>query len=87
MDKVWVGDNLLTFDGAVLELFGHPASPSARFHVEVLDLEFDDPDRKGRRQLTLMPAAALSGGVSIRVEPDELAQVEPFVDRVLAAMP
>lgn len=87
MDKVWVGDNLLTFDGEVLELFGHPADPSARFHVELLELEVHDPDRKGRRTLALKASTTFSGGVHLQIPPEDWAAAEPFVERVLAAMP
>jgi hypothetical protein len=87
MDKVWVGDNLLTFDGAVLELFGHPASPSARFHVELLELDVGEPDRKDRRPLTLKPSTRFGGGIQIHIPPEDWPQAEPFLDRVLAAMP
>jgi hypothetical protein len=86
-DRVWIGDNLLLFDGEVLEVFGHPASPSARFHVEALDLTLEDPDRKGRRSLTLRAAARHSGGLGLTIELEDLPRAEPFLDRVLAAIP
>ena len=87
MDEAWLGDNLLAFDGRVLELFGHPATPSSRFHVANLDLTVADPDKKGRRMLTLKAATKRSGGVMLEIEPEDWPALEPFLDRVLAAMP
>lgn len=85
--EVWAGDNLLVFDGAVLELFGHPASPSARWHVRALELDVGEPDRKGRRSLTIRATARYSGAHGIEIAPEDWSQVDPLLDRVLAAMP
>ena len=87
MDEVWVADNLLAFDGRVLELFGHPASPSARYHVENLELTVGDPDRNNRRMVTIKAATRMSGSTALTVPPDDWPAFESFLDRVFAAMP
>ena len=87
MDEVWAGDSLLAFDGRVLEVFGFASSESLRFHVRNVEIELQDPDRKGRRWLRIKPAGRGSGGCMFELEPEDLPQVEPFIDRVLAAIP
>ena len=87
MDEAWAGDSLLAFDGRVLEVFGFPGSESMRFHVRNVDLEVGEPDRKGRRMVTVRPAARGSGGCAFDVEEGDWAEVGPLLDRVLAAMP
>ena len=87
MTEAWAGDNLLAFDGRVLEVFGHPADPSARFHAAALQLELGEPDRKGRRDLLLRATARHSGGLMLSIPPEDWAAVEPLLDAVLAAMP
>ena len=86
MEELWIGDNLLAFDGTVLELFGHPATPSSRWHVRALDLEVGAPDKKGRRMLQLRATTKHSGRLGLEVPPEDWSAVEPFLDRVLAAM-
>jgi hypothetical protein len=86
MDEVWADQILLTFDGRVVEVFGFPGSESIRFHVLNLDLSFDGPDRKGRHALLLKPASH-GGGCQFDVPAEDWPQVEPFLDRVLGAMP
>jgi hypothetical protein len=85
VEEVWADDSLLAWDGRVLEVFGFPGSGSARFHVANLAVEVDDPDRKGRRTVTLRPASR-SGGVALQVPAEDWPAVEPLLDRVLAAM-
>jgi hypothetical protein len=86
MHEVWADDVLLVFDGRVVEVFGCPGSESIRFHVRNLDLAVDGPDRKGRYALQLAPATR-GGGCSVPVPEEDWAEVGPFVERVLAAMP
>ena len=85
--NAWIGDNLLVFDGTVLELFGHPATSSSRFHVLAMDVEVGEPDRKDRRMLTLRATARMSGGVAVQIEPGDWPAVEQLLDAVFAAMP
>jgi hypothetical protein len=87
VDEVWAGDSLLAFDGRVVEVFGFAGSESLRFHVRNVEIELGDPDRKGRRSLRIKPGSRGSGGCMLDIEPGDLPQVEPFVDRVLAAIP
>ena len=86
MDEVWADDILLTFDGRVVEVFGFPGAESIRFHVLNLEMAVDGPDRKGRHALRLSPASR-GGGCQLEVPEDDWAEVGPFLDRVLAAMP
>ena len=46
----------------------------------------DEPNRKGRRMVKIKPATR-GGGCVFGVDEDDWAQVGPFVDRVLAAIP
>jgi hypothetical protein len=87
VDEIWAGDTLLAFDGRVLEIFGFPGHESLRFHVRNIEVEFQEPDRKGRRWLRIKPASSGSGGCMFEVKPEDLPQIEPFIDRVLAAIP
>lgn len=87
MDEVWAGDSLLVFDGRVLEVFGFSGSESLRFHVRNMEIELKEPDRKGRRWLRIKPASSGSGGCMFELKPEDRPQVEPFIDRVLAAIP
>jgi hypothetical protein len=86
MEEVWLGTTLLAFDGRVLEIFGFSGTESMRFHVRNMEIEIDDPDRKGRRSLRIKPASR-GGGCMLQVPPEEWPQIAPFVDRVFAAMP
>ena len=86
MDEVWADEILLTFDGRVVEVFGFPGSESIRFHVLNLELSVDGPDRKGRYAVLITPASH-GGGCRVEVPEADWAEVEPFLDRVLAAMP
>ena len=86
-DEVWVGDNLLVFDGTVLEVFGHPATPSARWHVRALEIEVGEPDRHARRLLRLRATARFSGGLGLEIPPEDWPAAEALLGRVLAAMP
>jgi hypothetical protein len=87
VQECWIGDNLLSFDGRIVELFGHPASPSARFHVENLDLDLADPDRRGDRTLTLRAATKRSGGVAVVIPAADLEAAEPVLAAVFEAIP
>ena len=86
MDEVWLDDSLLCFDGRVLEVFGFPGSESIRFHVRNVRVQVGDPDRKGRRRLTIT-ASRGSGGCSFEVQPEQWPQIAPLLERVFAAMP
>jgi hypothetical protein len=86
VDEVWADDILLTFDGRVLEIFGFPGSTNMRFHVRNMELTVDEPDRKGRRAVSVKPAMR-GGGCAFEVPDGDWPQVGPFLDRVLALIP
>jgi hypothetical protein len=85
--EAWAGDSLLRFDGTVVEIFGFPGNESLRFHVRNLDLEIDEPDSKGKRMVTMRPAARGAGGCAFEVDADDWAEAGPLLDRVYEAMP
>jgi hypothetical protein len=94
MDEVRADDVLLTFDGQVLELFGYIAvvttihsSSNLRFHVHNLRIEVQSPDRKGRRDVRFALTSTSGVSCQLRVEEAEWATVEPFLQRVAAAIP
>lgn len=87
MDEAWSGDSLLVFDGRVLEVFGFMGSESLRFHVRNMELSVNEPDRKGRRAVTIKPASRGSGGCRLEVEEGDWPAVGPILDRVLDAIP
>lgn len=84
--QAWADRTLLVFDGAVLELFGFSGAGSLRFHVANLDLEVAEPDRKGRRFVTIKHASWGAGGCAFDVTPEDWPAVEPLLDAVFAAM-
>jgi hypothetical protein len=84
--EVWAGDTLVVFDGRVVELFGFPGRESARFHVRNMELEIGEPNRNGRRGVTIKPASR-GGGYMLEVDERDWAEVGPLLDRVLAAIP
>jgi hypothetical protein len=87
VDEIWIDTTLVAFDGRVLEVFGFSGSESLRFHVRNIEIELQDPDRKGRRWLRIKPASPGSGGCMFEVGPEDWPHVGPFVDRVMAAIP
>jgi len=76
------GDNLVAFDGRVLELFGF--SDPHRYHVSNLRIKVDDPDRKGRVPISIGHASK-RGGAMFGVEPEDWPGVKAVVDRAAAA--
>jgi hypothetical protein len=83
VDETWVGDNLFTFDGSVLELFGHPASPSSRWHVRAIELELDEE----RRELKLRATSKWSGKLQLSIPEGDWPAAAAFFERVLAGIP
>lgn len=57
-----VGFRFYSFDGRILEIFGgHPN----RFHIRNLQVSITDPDRKGRRTVTIVHAPPGASGDSL----------------------
>ena len=85
MHEAWADDLLLTFDGAVLEVFGFPGSDSLRYHVRNLDLTVEE-GKEGRRHVTVKPASR-GGGCAFDVPAADWPAAGALIDAVLAAMP
>jgi hypothetical protein len=86
------GALLLTFDGQVLELFGWLRLNIAigdqlnlRLHVAQLAIEIDDPDRKGRRRVTLKDTHSVAA-CDLVVEEADWPAVGGLLERVRAAL-
>jgi hypothetical protein len=83
-----VSQNLLTFDGVVLEIFGLTQTSSGsqqgqRFHRDLMAITIDPPDRKGKRRVRINTA-----GASCQLDvADEDRAVIDFLERVRVALP
>lgn len=83
-----VVENLLTFDGVVLEIFGLTQTSSGsqqgqRFHRNLMTIIIEEPDRKGDRRVKINTAGALC---QFDVADQERPVIE-FLERVRAALP
>jgi hypothetical protein len=83
-----VFENLFTFDGIVLEIFGPMQTLGVtqlgqRFHRDLMSITIGDPDRKGARTVEID-----AGGQSCQFQLGEDDQpVVEFLERVRAALP
>ena len=81
-------ENLFTFDGVVLEIFGLTqytggSQQGQRFHRDLMTITIEPPDRKGARKVRIDTAGA-------RAEFNIAEQDRPvidFLERVRAALP
>jgi hypothetical protein len=83
-----VVENLLTFDGVVLEIFGLTQTSSGsqqgqRFHRALMRIEIESPDRKGNCKVKINTAGALC---QFNVAEQDRPVLE-FLERVRAALP
>ncbi len=87
-DDSIIGRCILTFDGRVLELFNERTADAQRLIVGMLNVEVDQPDRKGRRDVkfTCNTGFRSGGGFRIVVDETQWPAVEPFVREVEAAL-
>ena len=82
-----LGQVLLTFDGAVFEVFGDGAF-GTRLHTQLMVVEVDEPDKKGRIRVDVAPRRPGWNGVRLVLTPENWLKVAPLigeVQRVLAA--
>jgi hypothetical protein len=86
IDEVWSDGTLYTFDGRILELFGFFGQGGLRLHVRNLALEVGEPNRKGKRGVSLSQRRG-GGGVGLSVSEADWVTLGPFLDRVRAAIP
>jgi hypothetical protein len=75
------GKMMIAFDGRVFEAFGF--SGPVRYHVEELELEVKDPDKKGRRDVII--GSRWRGMAQFTVEEADWPSVEPVLQRVQEA--
>jgi hypothetical protein len=81
------GHVIVTFDGRVLEKFSERSATTDRLIVGMLNVQVDEPDRKGRREVwfTCRPNKR-GGGFTLWVSEEQWLEVEPFVREVEAAL-
>ena|SRR5215213_3360400 len=82
-------ETLLTFDGAILEIFGLTQVSGAnhvnlRFHRDLMTITIDEPDRKGARKVAID-----AGGTAACqfIFSEEERPVIDFLERVRAGLP
>jgi len=72
-------DRVVVFDGDVLELFG---GAGRRFHVKLLTVTVSDPDKKGRRQVTLEQSQSQT---QLLLDDETFAPLQPVLDALRSA--
>jgi hypothetical protein len=83
-----VTENLLIFDGVVLEIFGLTqtlgvSQLSQRFHRDLMTISIEEPDRKGDRKVEIN-----TGGSALKLNiAEQDRSVIEFLERVRAALP
>ena len=78
-----LGACILTFDGRILELFSEREGTAGRMIVGLLHVTVDEPNRKGRRQISFATGPGRrGGGFTIWALDEQWAAVEPFVRKV-----
>lgn len=83
-----VMENLFTFDGVVLEIFGLTqytggSQQGQRFHRDLMSITIAEPDRKGARKVRIDTAGAQA---QFNIA-DQDRPVIDFLERVRAALP
>ena len=81
-------ENLFTFDGVVLEIFGLTQTQSGsqqgqRFHRELMAITIEEPNRKGDRTVRIDTAGAVC---QFKVNEEDRPVID-FLERVRAALP
>ena len=80
-------DRLICFDGRVLEFFGAAPDKSTgtkppRFHVKLLAVEVEDPDKKGIRTLSFRVPAYIA---FLLCDEPAFERFQPMLDALRAA--
>lgn len=82
-------ENLFTFDGVVLEIFGLTQTTSGahqRFHRDLMTINIDEPNRKGARKVEIYAGARGVGQCMFMVAEQDRPVID-FLERVRAALP
>ncbi|MEU9338615.1 hypothetical protein AB0D49_36610 [Streptomyces sp. NPDC048290] len=84
-----VGHEFYSFDGRILELFGREYS--WRFHIRHMYMIVTEPDRKGRREVTLGHGTPENRGASLTWRPtaaewEQSPDLAALLDAVRAAL-
>lgn len=86
-----ISENLFTFDGVVLEIFGFTqGSPSGvtqlnqRFHRDLMTIIIEEPDRKGARKVEIKAGGPEQYTFKV---PEQDRPVIDFLERVRTALP
>jgi len=82
LDEAWAGENCISFDGRVVEVFG--LSETERLHVREFGYEVEGPARKGAYVLRMgrLRKGKLKGGVLMGVEGEDWPAVEAVLRRI-----
>ena len=85
-DDPVAGRVIFTFDGRILEKFSERTATAERMIVGLLHVQINDPNRKGRREISFscLPNRR-GGGITLWAEEDQWPADEPFVRAVAAA--
>ncbi len=59
---------VITFDGNALEVFTERHASVKRFHVSMLDLSFDGPDRNGRYRINISTGRSTGAGFEANLD-------------------
>lgn len=93
METVRAGQMLLTFDGQILELFGWlrrnvgiDNQANLRFHVALVEITAEDPDRKGVRRVNLRVPGGMPS-CDVPIEDADWPAVSQLLAKVQAAQP
>lgn len=82
-----LGQVVVCFDGRVLEVFTEgTATTSARFHVALLAVEVQPPDRKGRHQIDFAPVRPGRNGIRLILNDADRAALQPVLDELRSAL-
>ena len=78
--EAWAGTTGVAFDGRVVEVFGF--SDAMRFHLREVEVDADEPDRKGRRTVKIGRGR---GGAMFNVDASDWPAMEGVLQRLSEA--
>lgn len=84
-----VSENLFSFDGEVLEIFGLTQTSSGahqRFHRDLLTINIEEPDRGGARKVEIYAGTRGVGQCMFKIVEQDRPVLD-FLERVRAALP
>ena len=84
-----ISENLFTFDGVVLEIFGLTQTTSGahqRFHRDLMTITIEEPNRKGARKVEIYAGTRGVGQCMFMIDEQDRPVID-FLERVRAALP